>query len=62
MTNQIWTYINIILQSLSYLLVRFFNENILSLKDLCLPMALKQHKKYYFKQYPIKRQVCDKKK
>ena len=53
-TNQIWTYINI-LESLSSLLVRFFNENILSLKDFCLPMALKQQKKYYFKQYPIKK-------
>ena len=40
MTNQIWTYINI-LERLSSLLVRFLNENILSLKDLCLPIALK---------------------
>ena len=53
-TNQIWTYINI-LESLSSLQVRFFNENILSLKDFYLPVALKQQKKYYFKQYPIKK-------
>lgn len=40
MTNQIWTNKNI-LESLSSLLVRLFNENILSLKDFCLPVALK---------------------